>query len=82
MQCVKNEGLVDRLIRIILGIIVILIAYNYDWGVAQIILYILGAILLFTAISGYCCLYKLFGMNTNKNYEVEEEEKKSLKKKK
>jgi len=66
MKCVKNEGSVDRVLRIVLGLIVILASYYNLIGVWQIVVYVIGAILILTGISGYCCLYNLFRINTNK----------------
>ena len=65
----KNEGTVDRVIRVILGIILIGLGINFQgsWGlVAMIVLVILGLILLITGIIGYCGLYKIFKISTIK----------------
>jgi uncharacterized membrane protein HdeD (DUF308 family) len=62
-----NEGTSDRIIRLILGVVLIIIGWpvlgNNTLG---IILDIIGVILLITGIIGFCGLYKIFGINTIK----------------
>ena len=62
-----NESGSDRVIRIILGIILIILGWfvlgNNTLGV---ILDIIGIILIITGITGFCLLYTLFGMSTRK----------------
>ena len=55
-----NEGLVDRLIRIAVGLFVLSLAFlgpQTPWGY-------LGLIPLVTGIVGFCPLYRLVGINT------------------
>ncbi len=58
MKC--NIGKIDRIIRIVLGAAVL------GWGVmnGNIIADVVGGVILFTAIIGWCLLYALFGINT------------------
>ena len=58
MKC--NIGKIDRVIRVIVGGAVL------AWGVmyANIIADLVGSVLLFTAIIGWCPPYALFGINT------------------
>jgi hypothetical protein len=63
----KNEGVIDRLIRVILAEVFFLLAWFWFGGIAQIVFYILGFMMLITAIMGFCGLYKVFGIDTNKN---------------
>lgn len=62
-----NEGTTDRMVRLILGVVLIIIGWpvlgNNTLG---IILDIIGLILLITGITGFCGLYKIFGINTLK----------------
>jgi hypothetical protein len=60
----KNEGTIDRWIRAILGILIIYLAHQVFSGVGQIVGYILGVIVLITALTGYCLLYQILGINT------------------
>lgn len=59
----KNQSNVERLIRSIVGL-VLLILTVFVSGVLQIVLIVIGAILLATGLIGFCPLYKLLGMNT------------------
>ena len=61
-----NMGKVDRIARAIVGLILVLIAFFIVAGVAQIILWIIGGILLLTAIIGFCPLYYPFHFSTKK----------------
>lgn len=67
MKCKINECGFDRGLRIILGLIVVVFAYYKLIGIWHIIGYIIGIILILTGLTGYCCLYRLFGVNTKKN---------------
>ena len=65
----KNEGTADRVIRVILGIILIWLGvyFQSSWGmVAMIVLIVLGLAALITGIIGFCSLYKLFKISTIK----------------
>jgi len=65
----KNEGTADRVIRVILGIILIGLGvyFQSSWGmVAMIVLIVLGLAALITGITGFCGLYKLFKISTIK----------------
>jgi uncharacterized membrane protein HdeD (DUF308 family) len=63
-----NESLADRIIRGVVGIILIALglfgAVNGAW---MYIVYVLGAILLVTGIVGICPLYRVFKFSTVKN---------------
>ena len=55
-----NEGMADRLIRIIVGIIVIALVFvgpKTPWGW-------LGLVPLITGLIGWCPAYSLFGIRT------------------
>ncbi len=62
---IKNEGKTDRIIRVVLGII-LLISSRFDTisGVPEIIFLITGIILIFSAITRFCLLYKILGINS------------------
>lgn len=62
----QNESTIDRFIRAVVGIELVLIAFLKISGAWQIAGYVLGAILLVTAIDGFCALYIPFGINTKK----------------
>lgn len=60
-----NEGTVDRVIRVIVALVAGFLALSAS-GAAATILWIVAAILLITGVVGFCPLYRLFGINTNK----------------
>jgi hypothetical protein len=61
----KNEGALDRIIRAILGVGAG-IGSIFTTGILQIALGIISAVLIITAITGFCGLYALLGINTCK----------------
>jgi hypothetical protein len=62
-----NEGATDRIVRLIVGVVLIIIGWSVlRNGTLGIILDVIGVILVITGITGFCVLYKVFGMNTLK----------------
>ena len=61
----SNESTLDRIIRAVLGI-ARLAAGLLMAGPIKWVLLTLAAIALITAVTGFCLLYKVFGINTNK----------------
>jgi len=57
----KNVGKVDKIIRIVIGVLFIVAAYIWSWW-----LLIPAFIAIATAFTGFCGLYALFGINTCK----------------
>lgn len=65
----QNIGKTDRIIRITLAVVALLLAFGTGFGAAGVIHWILIAvavIALVTAVAGTCPLYRLIGMNTCK----------------
>ncbi len=62
----KNEGIADRLMRLVVAIILLVVAYFWTAGVLSIVLYVVAAVLLFTAATGFCALYVPFKVSTHK----------------
>lgn len=61
----KNMGNADRLIRIsIAAIVIILTAMDIISGTLSIVLIVLSIVFLLTSIISFCPLYTLFGANT------------------
>lgn len=56
----KNEGLIDRGIRIVIGLALLSLVF---WGPMTAWGYI-GVIPLLTGLIGLCPLYSIFGLNT------------------
>jgi uncharacterized membrane protein len=64
----KNESPLDRAVRAVAGAGLLIGAFAGAGisSVLGIILAIVGVVLLFTAATGWCALYKLFGISTAK----------------
>ena len=58
----KNIGTIDKILRALIGVAVILLGILYSswWG-------LLGLIPLFTVFIGWCPLYTPFNISTKKN---------------
>ena len=62
-----NEGATDRIIRLILGVVLIIIGWLVlGNGTLGIIFDIIGVILLITGITGFCTIYRVLGISTIK----------------
>lgn len=59
-----NEGTTDRLIRAVLGAVLLGLAFAMLAGTLKIVALVLGVVLLGTAAVGFCPLYTLLGLNT------------------
>ncbi len=60
-----NESSVDRIIRGILGVVLLLVAFlAVPAGALQIVLAIIGVVLLLTGAIGFCPLYRILGLST------------------
>jgi len=58
---IKNIGIADKVIRVILALIFAYLGYAYSiWW------YLVTVVLLITVFTGFCWPYKLLGINTNK----------------
>jgi len=56
-----NEGTIDRVVRIVLGVVLLYIGIMVVGGVWGIVLDVIGAVALITGATGFCLLYRLFG---------------------
>jgi hypothetical protein len=62
----KNVGTIDRIARILIAAIVVVLALtNVISGLPAIILLAVSAVLVATSIIGICPLYLLFRLNSN-----------------
>jgi len=61
----RNESTIDRVLRAVLGVVLAGIGLALG-GVPAIVLYVLAAVMLVTAATGFCPLYKLLGIDTCK----------------
>lgn len=71
----KNIGTVDRVMRSIVGLLLLWLGYSQLAGIWMWIAYIVGAIMILVGIFSFCPLYKLFNINTCKSCKNEKEEK-------
>lgn len=62
-----NESGVDRIIRVVLGIVLIALSFaGVVTGGLGVVLLVLGAVALLTGAVGFCPLYSLLKIRTNK----------------
>ena len=62
-----NEGMVDRIVRVVLGIVLIIVGFFAIDNWFGIVLGIIGIVVLATGAVGHCLLYRVLGINTNKS---------------
>ncbi|OHD72088.1 MAG: hypothetical protein A2W19_16595 [Spirochaetes bacterium RBG_16_49_21] len=64
---IKNMGIVDRVIRIAVAILIAVLYYTGQIsGTAAIILGIVALAFIATSLVGFCPVYKLFSLSTLK----------------
>jgi len=62
-----NESGLDRIIRVVAGIVLLALYFlGTVTGAVGIVFIVLGAILLLTGVVGFCPLYALLKFRTNK----------------
>jgi hypothetical protein len=62
-----NESAVDRIIRVVLGVALLVLGFaGVVTGTLGLIFKIVGAIALLTGVVGFCPLYALLKIKTNK----------------
>lgn len=62
---VTNVGRTDRIARLVVAVLAVIGAL-FTSGAVAVVLWIVAAILAITAIVGYCPLYSVLRMNTNR----------------
>lgn len=62
----KNEGSLDRDIRLVLGVLLMIPAVFMLHGIFQIVVAVLAVVMFATAAMGFCPLYSVIGIKTNK----------------
>lgn len=66
----RNEGTVDRIVRAVVGVILLWAGLwplaGLQAAVLGIIVALIGLILVITAITGFCLIYRLLGISTLK----------------
>lgn len=62
-----NESTIDRIIRVAIAVVAAIIAVIVGPStVLGIILFIVAAIMLLTAAIGFCPIYRILGLRTNR----------------
>jgi hypothetical protein len=64
MKLPKNESTLDRIIRIVVGLSLLVVGFIWLTGVTQIVAFIIGTVALVTGLVGTCGLYMLCGGST------------------
>lgn len=66
-----NVGKTDKLIRLLLALVgIVLYIFNVVSGTFGIVVLVIAAVLILTALINFCPLYIVFGLNTCKNGET------------
>ncbi|MDO8458230.1 MAG: DUF2892 domain-containing protein [Burkholderiaceae bacterium] len=60
----SNVGGIDRILRALIGLVLLGLAYAGNFGTWAWAGYVIGAVMLGTAAIGWCPPYALFGWNT------------------
>ena len=64
----RNEGNIDRLARGVVAIIALILAFAVGIGsVAGVILALVAVVMAVTAVVGFCPLYRLLGLSTERH---------------
>lgn len=66
IKIARNESDLDRVLRLIIGISFIMLSLlntSFDNSI-RIVFFILALMLVFTALTGFCGIYRLFGFST------------------
>ena len=56
-----NENTVDRIVRVVLGVVLLGVGVFVVKGTLGIVLDVIGVVAIVTGITGFCLLYKVLG---------------------
>ena len=66
----RNEGTADRIVRAVIGLILLWVGLwplaGLQAAVLGIIVALIGLVLVITAITGFCLIYRIIGVSTVK----------------
>lgn len=69
----RNESTIDRWVRVLLAVLAGAVALAVSAGtVLEVLLLVVAAVLLITAATGFCPLYRLAGLSTQHGSATEE----------
>ncbi len=64
-----NVGTTDKIARIVLGVVAAVVAFMVGAGsVVGVVLLVVAAILVVTAVTGFCPLYRVLGLSTDRTH--------------
>lgn len=64
----KNMGITDKVIRVLIAVVITVLYFSeVITGTLGIVLLVISGIFLVTSFTGFCPLYYLFGLRSNKN---------------
>lgn len=64
-----NEAGWDRIARVVLGVVLLVVGFGVLGGTGGTVLGVVGLIPLLTGLVGYCPLYSVFHLRTNRQDE-------------
>jgi hypothetical protein len=73
----QNVGSVDRVLRVVLGLALIIVGFFVLGSTAGIVIGVIGFIPLLTGLAGWCPLYLLFHVSTRNQTQPQEQAQKS-----
>ncbi len=63
-----NVGLIDRALRVLAGLAVLVLAHVLAVSIfVQALMIVLGSIVIVTGFVGYCLIYQMLGIRTSRN---------------
>lgn len=65
----RNENMIDRFLRLLIGLVLFQLGFFWLGGLWQGVVYVLSGVLLLTALTGICPLYKVIGLSTARDEE-------------
>ncbi len=65
LERLGNESPTDRMVRGVLGVILVVLGYVVRANLTlAVILYVVAAVLIVTALTGFCPIYAVLGIST------------------
>jgi hypothetical protein len=61
-----NESTADRVIRVILGAVLLYLPFGVFSGALTVVFVVLGVVFVLTGVVGFCPLYRLLHINTRR----------------
>ena len=66
MNLIANVGSLDKIVRIVAGLALVVIALLKLDGSATLVALAVGVVLIVTAVINFCPLYRILGLRTTK----------------